>query len=146
MSKLGFDVDRTITIEGPFQSHRDKDAKWVQATVETQGITYRVAVWLTGQVQLAFVGSGKGGGPTEEELEEARARCAIIELAQRPTNEFERPEPHLLPDIRVEVPPGPDSGPGYRGMWSLPSIKKHESLRGYNVTREGSTWTAKPKP
>ena len=140
----GFHVDRTITIEGPFKSHDKLDAKWAQATVETQEITYRVAVLISGQSQLAFVGSGEGGGPTEEELEEARTLFAMIELAQRSTDDFKRPQPHLLPDIRVEVGVGPDSGPGYGGMWSIESIRKHEHLRGYTVRRKGSSWAGTP--
>jgi hypothetical protein len=147
MSKLGFHVDRTITIEGPFKSHDLKvDTRWVRATVITQGTTYQVTVLITAQSgELAFVGSGEGGKPTDEELEEARVLFAIIELAGRPAGDFQRPQPHVLPDIRVTVPMGPDSGPGYRGMWSVPSIRKHEVLRHYTVTRKESTWIATAK-
>ncbi len=111
MAKLGFHVDRTITIEGPFDFHGHYvDVKVAQATVETQGTTHRVAVLIPGQSERAFVGSG--GKPTPEELEEARALYAIIELAQRSTEDFKRPQPHILPDIRVEVGPGSRLGAG----------------------------------
>ncbi len=59
MARLGFHVDRTITIEGPFQSHGYYiDVKGAQATMETQGTTHRVAVVISGQSERAFVGSG----------------------------------------------------------------------------------------
>jgi hypothetical protein len=148
MARLGFHVDRTITIEGPFERHPHYvDVKGAQATVETQGTTHRVAVLISGQSELAFVGSGENGRPTDEEREEARALFAIIELAQRSTEDFKRPEPHLLASVRVEVPRGPDSGPSsYREMWSVPSIRKHEHLRGFTVNRDGSRWVATPNP
>lgn len=145
MARLGFHVDRTITIEGPFDRHPHYvDVKGAQATVETQGLTHRVAVLISGQSELAFVGSGENGRPTDEECEEARALFAIVDLAQRSTEDFKRPEPHLLASIQVEVPPGLDSGTGYRGMWSIESIRKHERLRDYTVSRRGLWWTAKP--
>jgi hypothetical protein len=144
-SRLGFHADRIITIEGPFRMHTTMDAKWAHATVETQGTAYRIAVLISGQSELSFMGSGEDGRLTDDEREEARTLFAIIELSQHSTDDFQPPQPGFLPEIRVHVSLGPNSGSGYHGMWSIESIRKHERLRGYTVRREGSTWIAASK-
>jgi len=53
--RVGFHVDRTVTLEGPFKRHPIKDAVWAHATVETQGVTYRVAVTITDSARRYLV-------------------------------------------------------------------------------------------
>jgi hypothetical protein len=147
--RFGFAVSRpTITIEGPFQTVPNMDAKWARATVKTLGTTSHVAVLISGPSETCVLGSGANRTPTEEELKEARARFSLAELARRSPRELEPRHPGQLAEIRVEPGTGPDSRegrPGYAGMWSLDSIRKHPALREYTIERQGNRWIARPR-
>lgn len=143
--KIGFRVDRTVIVEGPFRPHDKMDAVWAPATVETQGVKCRVAVMIAGPAELGFCGPDVDSRMPDDQREEARALFALGELAQRPVRDFERPEPRMLPEIRITVGPGPDSGPRAREMWTIQSIRKHPALQAYTVTCDGSTWTARSR-
>ncbi len=151
--RLGFQVDRPIvTLYGPFESHAHIAARFARADVKHQDTTYRVFALVPTAAERMVIGADPSGKPTGEELKEALAVFAIAELVQRPIKDLEPPaqaQSGVLAQIEAAVSPGPDSGTfesgmRYEGMWTIASIRAHPDLRGYDVSREGSTWTARP--
>jgi hypothetical protein len=134
-------ADRTISIDGPFQTGDERDGHWAQATITAQGGQYRVAVVIPGPSEFHHF-----FGMTDEEREEARGWFALIELAHCPTSAFESDPTGALPEVTVSIAQAP---PLQR--WLIEDVLNyvHEELREYALERKGSTWqarqTASPK-
>lgn len=129
-------ADRTIVIEGPFQTGHGRDGHWAKATIKAQGRQYRVAVVIPGQSDFHHF-----FGMTDEEREEARGWFALVELAQCPTTAFASAPSESLVDVTVRIAQAP---PLQR--WVIEDVLHyvHEELREYVLERKGSTWQAQP--
>ncbi len=129
-------ADRTVVIEGPFQTGHERDDHRAQAAIKTQGRQYRVAAVIPGQADFHHF-----FGMTDEEREEARGWFALIELARCPARAFESGPGGHLPEVTVRIAQAP---PLQR--WTSEDVLNyvHEQLREYVLKREGSTWQAQP--
>jgi len=143
-SKIGFQVNRSVAIEGRFRRDMERyhDAHWAPATVESQGQKNLVHVVFAGTDERGLSGTGDGGRLLDEELEEIRALLALVELVHRPASALHQKKPPTVPIIHIHVP-----HPSGFKEWSIEEIRKYAQgqLQGYEIIREGQTWKAKPK-
>ena len=132
----GAPADRTIVIEGPFQTGQERDDLSAPATITAEGHQYRAAVMVPGQSDFHHF-----FGMTDEEREEARGWFALVELAQCPTNLFGPAASGSPAEVTVRIPQAPPLR-----RWMIEDVLDyvHEQLREYVVERKGSTWQARP--
>src|SRR6267143_775641 len=125
----GSPADRTIVIEGPFQTGQERDGLSAPATITAEGHQYRAAVMVPGQSDFHHF-----FGMTDEEREEARGWFALVELARCPTGAFESDSSEYLPEVEVRIAQAP---PLQR--WIIENVLNyvHQQLREYVLNHEG---------
>ena len=132
----GSPADRTIVIEGPFQTAQERDDLWARATIKAEGRQYRVAVLIPGPSDFHHF-----FGMPDEEREEARVWFALVDLAKRSTSGFGQATDGSPAEVTVRIPQAPPLR-----RWVIEDVLDyvHEQLREYVVERKESTWQARP--
>ena len=132
----GSPADRTIVIEGPFQTAQERDDLWARATIEAEGRQYRVALLIPGPSDFHHF-----FGMPDEEREEARVWFALVDLAKRSTSGFGQATDGSPAEVTVRIPQAPPLR-----RWMIEDVLDyvHDQLREYVVERKGPTWQARP--
>lgn len=143
MSKIGFNADRTITIEREFVRPPDVAVRRSSARIEIFGHTYQVEVEIDGDDDLCLPGVDPYGKDADPDRQKARQWMALCELAQRLTRDFEK-RSGVLPTVDVSM----SKPPGGRLNWTIEEVRDYMSqkLAGYHI-KEWSLglWQAKPR-
>ena len=137
MDKIGFHVDRTITMKEDFFRPANMDVRLSWAEIEVLVRMYQVNVTIDGLLEdLRLPGiethHGKAADPDRQK---ARQWMALCELVRCPTGDFEKRSADS-PEIDVSIPPAP----GWDGMWTIEKLWDHvrRELADYDL-RE---WTS----
>jgi len=137
MPEPDIQADRTIVIEGPFQTDPDRDDHWAQASIEAHGRQYRVAAVIPGHTDFHHL-----FGMGDEDREEARGWFALVELAACPTGKLDSKPGGYLPEVVVKIAQAPPLE-----RWVIEDVLNyaHQQLRDYELKRDGSRWLAQPR-
>ncbi len=143
MGKIGFNADRTITMEREFFRPPDVAVRCSLAKIEMFGHVYQVEVEIDEHDDLGLPGVEIHGKDADPQRQNARQLMELYELAQRSTRDFEKCS-GVLPEVDVSIP----SPPGGRPNWTTEEVRDYVSQRlaVYHIQEwEPGFWQAKPR-
>lgn len=137
MEKIGFRVDETITVKGPFERLANMEVIQAEGGIVSQEQKYCGLVRIDGQEDLCLPGESDRQCRGDSLREEARGLIALGELAKFSPNAHEG---FVLLTSIPDLPKGATH-------WTIEGIRSYveQQLDGYRIESEGSRWQALKK-